>query len=216
MDLGFLASITKACGIKEKKVMNENEEKKNTFFNFNFKIHPIEVYKMKEDRYADFIYDKPYGEVKEVNGQKLICCYQEDNGDGFLQINFNTLNSYDNNSYGVVYKPNETGDNKQAVCFTYKSHCLAPPVWDRLFMEIDFVDLNCIKCAINNIIEKNYKNNKKFNLEKRSGHFIAMYDGSATYEEIKGGKQYGVLAIKAEKVDKKITIIDYNDKTFVV
>lgn len=135
--------------------------------------------------------------------QYMIILQHAKNKEGYsYQIGFNTRESIDNNKYFVNLFDAE--DNYLGGV-DFESTTALPPVWDRSFGYIDYLDSLMIQKGINRICEGN--NLPLFeideNPERKSFYFCKLEPGAATPEEmmsrIKAGERYNIVSVFAEK-----------------
>lgn len=135
---------------------------------------------------------------KTISSEKFIVIYNYKNEEFNVQIAFNILASYSNNSYLVL-----VFDKNEDLCLysSYPSHTQYPPVWNREFGYIDYTDFLGIQKKIN---EAMVKSNLKpfyydFSLENRSFYFTQENPVTEIPQLLKEGKPYSIIGVFAWK-----------------
>jgi hypothetical protein len=158
-----------------------------------------------------------YSDTKKNGDITFIMCYREHTDKGELQIYFDTTENIKNNNYTITYFPND--EEKNIIAFSYASHVVLPPVWNREFMEIDYLDLNAIKIATNFFLaDKNLELDDEIPLTtERKGNWVAMVTESDAMEKAEKGEIYNILAMKAESIPpEKIKIVSPPGEIFEI
>lgn len=127
--------------------------------------------------------------------------YKDDNYS--VQIVINTGRSYENNSYFVfVFDKND----EVVTLYYYPSHTILPPVWNREFGDLDYMDFLGIQKLINVSLGKQnlpvmaYD----FSIEKRS-FYVTQERGNELLALIKEGKPYGIISMFAKKFPELVS-----------
>ncbi len=112
-----------------------------------------------------------------------------------IQIAINTLANYQNNCY-LVLLFDKFGE--AITGFSTISSLELPPVWNREWGDIEYLDYLVIQKKLNNQLEKMgwSKFEIDFSTEGKS-HFLIKENYQEAKEKIKRGEPYGILGLKA-------------------
>jgi hypothetical protein len=139
--------------------------------------------------------------------QTFVLCFYRENDDYLVQVLFNDLAAYSNNSY-AVYFWDKRNFNK-SFCCEYPSHVVYPKVWDCAFVRglISCDNYFALQMMINKVLK--FKNSKEFelDLDKTKRDTVMTTNTQEEIEKlISEKKTFQIVSLKAELSEFEIKI----------
>lgn len=136
---------------------------------------------------------------EEINKSPMVCLLDQACGDYEVQVLINDIPVYENNRYVVLVYSAENF----VFSFSYQSHTVLPPVWDRTFGDMDYTDWLGIQKMIAERLEKVGLRSLEFDLEPQGKSFFFIKErAEEAYRLIKEGGSYSILCVFAEKQEQ--------------
>ncbi len=162
---------------------------------------------LKDDTYACQLIDKNAAKhlfkltdeqaEQSFKTERFIVCQHYKNNEFSVQVAFNTLENYSNNYYLVMIFDND--DNLYGY-FSYPSHTIYPPVWNREFGYMCYLDSLGIQKKVNAALKNDSKQEIEYDMDpQKKCFYFTQEDPIKIPQLLKDGGKYSIISVFAWK-----------------